>query len=123
MTSSTSTLIGASTIAVAATGVGTSPTPIPPEARSFFIKPVLLGIGGRFLGGTELLKTLLFNLLSPPGGFEPNADDDVAADEAVVRDVEVVVTGDKLEVVVVVRRGGCIAGVVSGGTDSNPLTV
>ena len=116
-------MIGASTTAVAATGVVTSPTPIPPEARSFFIKPVLLGIGGRFLGGTELLKTLLFNLLSPPGGFEPNADDEVAADEAVVRDVEVVVTGVRHEVVVGVRRGGCIAGVVTGGTDSNPLTV
>ena len=116
-------MTGASTTAVAAAGVATSPTPIPPGARSFFTKPVLLGIGGRFLGGTELLKTLLFNLLSPPEGFEPNADDDVAADEVVVRDVEVAVTGVRLEVVVGERRGGCTAGVATGGTDSNPLTV
>ena len=114
-----STLTGASTIAVAVTGVRTSPIL---GATSFFRPPILVGMGGRFLGGTVLLKTLLLSLLSAPEGFELDADDDVAADEAVVSGVEIVVTIAGLGVAVGERRGGGIAFVVIEGTESNPLT-
>jgi hypothetical protein len=118
-----STLTGASVTAAAVTGVGTSP--IPPGARSFFRPPELVGMGGLFLGGTVLLKTLLFSLLSSPGGLEFD-DDDVAVVEVASRDVEVEVevveAGVGLGVAVGARRGVRGVGVAVEGTESNPLT-
>jgi hypothetical protein len=79
-------------------------------------------MGGLFLGGTVLLKTLLFSLLSSPEGLELDADDDVAVVEVAVRDVEVVEAGVGLGVAVGARRGVRGAGVAVEGTESNPLT-
>ena len=114
-------MTGASVTAAAVTGVG--PSPIPPGARSFFRPPELVGMGGLFLGGTVLLKTLLFSLLSSPVGLVLDADDDVVAVE-VVRDVkvEVVGAGVGLGVAVGVRRGVRGVGGAVEGTESNPLT-
>lgn len=115
-------MTGASVTAAAVTGLGTSP--IPPGARSFFRPPELVGMGGLFLGGTVLLKTLLFSLLSSPGGLVLDADDDVAVVEVTVRDVEVEVVeaGVGLGVAVGERRGVRGVGVAVEGTESNPLT-
>jgi hypothetical protein len=114
------TLTGASVTAAVVTGVGTSP--IPPGARSFFRPPELVGMGGLFLGGTVLLKTLLFSLLSIPGGLEFDASDDVAVVEVAARVVEVVEEGVGLGVAVGARRGVRGVGVAVEGTESNPLT-